>query len=113
MTDRCASSHTMQPDPDQELENELLCGRMARIREKRLVLSGGGWPTKHASRFSAVCQSVRLWLHVETRVNRSAPNRTTVPRRELSWQSFMPWRTRRPPRRQRRLPGAKQRRTVK
>jgi ATP-binding protein involved in chromosome partitioning len=42
MTDRCASSQTMPRDPEQELANELLRGRMARIREKLLVLSGKG-----------------------------------------------------------------------
>lgn len=42
MTDCCSSSPTSQADPEQELENELLRGRMERIGEKLLVLSGKG-----------------------------------------------------------------------
>ncbi len=42
MTDCCPSSSAKQVDPEQELENELLRGRMERIGEKLLVLSGKG-----------------------------------------------------------------------
>jgi len=42
MSDCCSSSPTGQADPEQEPENELLRGRMERIGEKLLVLSGKG-----------------------------------------------------------------------
>ncbi len=42
MTDCCPSSPPRPVDPEQELENELLRGRMERIGEKLLVLSGKG-----------------------------------------------------------------------
>lgn len=42
MTDCCPSSPPRQVDPEQELENEILRGRMERIGEKLLVLSGKG-----------------------------------------------------------------------
>lgn len=42
MTDSCPTSPRPETDPEQELENELLRGRMERIREKLLVLSGKG-----------------------------------------------------------------------
>ncbi len=42
MTDRCPSSRAMQTDPDRELENQALRGRMARVHQKLLVLSGKG-----------------------------------------------------------------------
>ncbi|MBP7746013.1 MAG: P-loop NTPase [Phycisphaerae bacterium] len=42
MTDRCPSSSPRQVDPERELENEILRGRMERIGQKLLVLSGKG-----------------------------------------------------------------------
>ncbi len=42
MTDRCPSLPTVPTDPERELENEVLRGRMERIGEKLLVLSGKG-----------------------------------------------------------------------
>jgi Mrp family chromosome partitioning ATPase len=42
MTAGCPSSASKRTDPEQELENELLRGRMERIGQKLLVLSGKG-----------------------------------------------------------------------
>lgn len=42
MTDRCPSSRTMHTDPERELEDHILRGRMERVHQKLLVLSGKG-----------------------------------------------------------------------
>ncbi|HNQ22870.1 MAG TPA: iron-sulfur cluster carrier protein MrpORP [Phycisphaerae bacterium] len=42
MTDGCSSPHSVQTDPEKDLKNEILRGRMERIGEKLLVLSGKG-----------------------------------------------------------------------
>ena len=58
MPDRYPGARTMQTDPERKLENQILRGRMERVHQKLLALSGRGclpsmvsrsWPVPHPS----------------------------------------------------------------